>query len=88
MKLWLLRPHRPMSVIRTDGDAWDPWYNVIFGFVLRAETQAAARRLAHENAGDENRSELDPWLDPAQSTCEELTGDGPAEVILSDLHQS
>lgn len=40
MKLWLLRPIDP------HGGLWDPWFDKIFGFVVRAETETEARTLA------------------------------------------
>ncbi len=87
MKLWLLRP------IRQDGDAWDPWYDKSFGFVVRADTEERAREVANSNGGDETgpakvdiyRTGGDPWLDPKQSTCEELTADGDECMVIQDF---
>ena len=87
MKLWLLRP------VDDNSAAWDPWYDKAFGFVVRAATEEEARRLANTEGGDEKgpartdvyRTGGDPWLDPKQSTCIELTGDGEAEVIFRDF---
>lgn len=87
MKLWLLRP------VEND-PLWDPWYDKAFGFVVRAETEAEARALAHEDAGDENRGEfmhekLGPkgraWLDAEHSTCVELPADGEPGVVIRDF---
>lgn len=85
MKLWLLLPGN-------NGIAWSPWYDKAFGFVVRAETEDEARKLANANGGDETgpitehvyRTGGDPWLDPSQSTCVELTPEGEAGVILRD----
>lgn len=93
MKLWLIRP-------KTDGltdadNPWEPWFDKAFGFVVRADTEEQARQLAHEDAGDENRGEFfsrktantnEPWLDAKYSTCEELTPDGEAGVVMQDFH--
>jgi hypothetical protein len=89
MKLWLLRPIH----IEND-DPWEPWYNKAFGFVVRAETEDAARQFAHSEAGDENRGEFSmhktsdtktPWLDPKYSTCLELFADGDAGIVIRDF---
>ena len=86
-RLFLLRP--------VDGNdkAWDPWYDKVFGFVVRADNEKQARALANAQGGDEcgpvrqsvYRMGGDPWLDPDQSTCEELTAHGEAGVILRDF---
>lgn len=76
MKLWLLRPREGQA-------AWERWYDKAFGFVVRAKTEAEARKLAGENCGDEGDA---CWLDSAQSTCEELTRKGKSCVIIQDFH--
>jgi len=93
MNLYLLKP------IDAENGPWKPWYDKAFGFVIRAETEEAARNLADSRAGDEN-SPVDsygnyiytedtpdrhPWLDPAVSTCVILTNDGPEEEIMRDF---
>jgi hypothetical protein len=72
MTLWILRPV-------TD---WKPWYDKSFGFVVRAENESAARVIASENAGDEGAA---AWLKSEETTCQELTADGPATMILRDF---
>ena len=73
MKLFLLM--RPEEF----GSNWD----TTMGFVLRAENEAKARKLAADKThGDEGR---DPWLDPHLVTCTEILVDGPEEVILCDF---
>jgi len=87
MKLWLLGP------IHTKGDdPWEPWYDKAFGFVIRAETGLRARVVADENGGYENRGESrtttqtkNPWLDPKYSTCNELSPNGPEELVIRDF---
>jgi len=51
-------------------------------FVIRAESEAAARAVAAANCGDEGSRE---WLDPERSTCELLEPDGPDGVMLRDF---
>jgi hypothetical protein len=84
MKLWLLRPVPEDSL-------WKPWYDKSFGFVVRAETESHARKIAEENAGDENRqlgdanTERCAWLNATHSTCVELTPDGEPGLIIVDF---
>lgn len=88
MKLWILRPveNRPVG-----DDPWEPWYDKCFGFVIRSETADGARRYAQAGAGDEQpwhehkRDETKPWLDPKYSTCEELTVEGDAGIVIQDF---
>ncbi len=89
MKLWLLRP------IDEESGPWEPWYDKTFGFVVRAENEADARKMADENAGDENNyrrvhasGDGNPWLHTAFSSCKELLADGEAVVIIEDNHAS
>ena len=70
MKLWLLDL----------GNKWD--YDWVHGFVIRAETEAQARKLAASWAGDEGEA---AWLRPENSTCEELLVQGDAEMLLRDV---
>ncbi len=89
MKLWILRPRET-----TEGDnPWSPWYDKVFGFVVRAETARAARKIANENAGDENRGcflgektskTKQPWLDAKYSKCTRLGDDGKQGLVMRD----
>lgn len=79
MKLWLLRPIDPKA------GPWCPWYDKAFGFVIRAATQAAARKVADENAADENDNRNHPWLNPTLSTCTELRPEGAPGLVLRDF---
>lgn len=91
MKLWLLKPREDLS---PKNNLWEPWYDKAFGFVVRAESEDQARQLANKNAGDEKFEQLEgygaspgspnAWLDAKYSTCEELSADGKAEVIIRD----
>jgi len=70
-RLWLLRPV----------SAWEPWYDRAFGFVVEADTEAAARVAASLEHGDEG---AEVWLSDASTTCAELPT-GISGVILRDL---
>lgn len=91
MKLWVLRP---VAGLEKDNDPWEPWYKKAFGFVVRAETEEEARSMADADGGAENYSGIGtskeyeivgPWLDSRYSTCEELTTEGEAEVVMRDF---
>lgn len=61
------------------------------GFIIRAATPAEARSLAQDNGGNEvspySGEELFPfWTNPLLTTCEELSLEGPTQVILRDFH--
>ena len=71
MKLWLLK--RP-----EDDCSWDEYD----GFVIRAQNEVQARRIASENPGDEGAS---VWLSSVLSTCEELKNQGIPGIVLSDF---
>jgi hypothetical protein len=79
MKLWLLTP--------TDEGAaeWHTWHNCMFGFVVRAANESAARIEASKQAGDEGPG---AWAQRNLSRCEELTGSGAAGVILSAYNRA
>jgi hypothetical protein len=57
----------------------------MFGFVIRANSESAARALAAEQAGDEGP---EAWLSPDSATCVELKADGNPEVIMSDYNST
>jgi hypothetical protein len=77
MRLWILRP------VDEEMEPWAPWFDCTFGFVIRGESESAARRLAAEQAGDEGGQ---AWLSPDSATCTELQADGSAEFIMSDYN--
>lgn len=72
---------------------WSPWYDKVFGFVVRAENEEEARKLANEEGRNENcdirhtvnRTGGKPWLDSNFSECVELTEKGDKGVIIRDL---
>ena len=97
MKLWILRP---VAGLPEDDNPWEPWYEKAFGFVIRAETEEDARKIAHENAGHENDGEFKlpqmshaehrwntttPWLDAKYTSCTELSAEGEAGVLMRDF---
>lgn len=92
--LWLLRPR---DFLPDDDNPWNPWYDKCFGFVIRADSEKEARKLANENGRDENRGEFlnkkvahttSPWLDERYSTCINLSDIdiGPSRIIMQDNH--
>jgi hypothetical protein len=74
MNLWLLKP----AAFLPQGSPWDRW-DAAQAFVIRAETDQVARKLAAKVAGEEGR---DAWLDGELSTCEVLSPSGSTSVIL------
>jgi hypothetical protein len=78
MKLWLLRP-------KDESVALPHWHNNMFGFVVRAESESAARIEASKQAGDEGPG---TWAERNLSSCEELTSAGPSGVVMSDYNRA
>lgn len=89
MRLWLLRPREGFTDKNLSVESpWSPWYDKVFGFVVRAETEAEARAVASEEGGDENREVSGaryPWIDPHYSTCEPLTDEGEPGLVIRDF---
>lgn len=90
-RLWLLRP------IGIEDDGWpskgSPWdragyWDCNHGFVIRADSEQQARRMAAGVPGDENRLSPSPWLMPEHSTAEVLTADGDIGMVMRDFHSS
>ena len=67
MKLWLVKQSGRVGWDQTEG------------FVIRAKSEAAARKIASENAYGSERA---TWLDAAYSSCVEVKPTGEAEIIL------
>lgn len=69
-------------------------YDMAQGFVVRAENESTARRLAAEAGGDEQPTDEDSyyplpntgWLNPACASCELLLPDGETDVIIRDFN--
>lgn len=82
MKLWLLFP------IDLNSSPWQSHYSVI-SFVIRADNEKEARKIAQENGGDEigdfrdieGAREIHAWTDPNLSECIRITESGPAGII-------
>jgi hypothetical protein len=98
MRLWLLRPRA--DVLARPAHPWEPPYDKVFGLVVRAPDEAAARELAHGGAGYEGlgihrkfgafeeESAPEVWLDPGWTCCALLEPEGEAGVILVDRRES
>jgi hypothetical protein len=67
MKLWLIEQSAQVD--------WDE----AVGFVIRAESEVEARKMASKEAGDEGAV---TWLDIAHSNCVELNSKGEGAIIL------
>jgi hypothetical protein len=99
MKLWLLRPvgydpgdatedHHPWFNFNREGSGspWDPWCDKAFGFVVRAESEAAARAIVVlRDTSLRVISGEHPWASEKWSTCVELTSDGPVGILIQDF---
>lgn len=83
MKLWILKPKQSLE---KNDNPWEPWYDKNHGFVIRAESENDARKIAHNEAGDENNSKFskEPWLDSKYSSCDVLLEDGEAGLIMEE----
>ncbi len=85
MRLWILRAIDTNPV----GNPWEPWYDKCFAFVVRAESETAARQIADKNAGDENCTNYQhPWMDSAYSTCDPLMEDGEEGLVIQDYRSA
>jgi hypothetical protein len=71
-RLWILRPQHPGF------GRWKEWYDKAVAFVVCADTEEEARRLASCAHGCEN---ADAWTDHTLSTCKLLTPDEPGIVV-------
>jgi len=85
MNLWLLQPVDAVAARKNTfgGSEVKRWtWDCAYGFVVRAESEESARKLAAIEAGDEER---DAWTNPALSTCEVLDPNGEADVVMRDF---
>lgn len=65
MKLFRLRPNPSRDLkVNGEGNTRDPFsgYDIKIGFVIRAESEEEARKMAEENAGDEVYATYGKWL--------------------------
>lgn len=89
MKLWILKPRTDLPEENSERNPWFVPYDVMQAVVIRAESEEQAREFAQrEDNGECKWRRVFPWLDPSLSTCEELTADGPAGVIVADVTES
>lgn len=88
MPIYLLKPLDEFDVNKNRSNE-NPWliertpYDKVFGFVIRAKDSKEARRIADNNAGDENHGDVSPWLSPKCSSCRQIK-DGASSIILKD----
>lgn len=85
MKLFELRP---VNGLVADNNPWWHGYDKCFCFIIRADSETEARKIADQNAGDENKYFKNPWQDKNYSTCIELTQGGKSGIISKELHTS
>lgn len=71
-KLYILEPVKD----------WKPWYDKLFGVIVRARTEKQARKMASKYAGDEGK---EVWLDADKTTCTLLLNEGDVEVIMTNF---
>lgn len=93
-RLWLLRPHA--EVLARKSHPWRPWFDKVFGIVVRAENEAQARALAQSGAGTEGLGiyrglgcsdeaiTAGGSLDSAYTAYDELDPAGPVGIVLVD----
>jgi len=93
-QLWLLRPRE--EVLTRESHPWRPWFDKVFGFVVRAESEGEARELAQGAAGneglgiyralgcDDEETAVGVWLQPRYTTCDVLDAEGKTTVVLID----
>ena len=76
MALWLLKPKENLVE-----NYWDNPYDKQHGFVIRAQSETEARRIAQENAAQESFRES-VWLDPTITECTQVQPEGNSALIL------
>ena len=63
-------------------------YDIAWGFVVRAKSPKAARRLAAGrdtgNVGWQGNVEINRWLVPKFSSCSEVKAEGKEEIIVEE----
>lgn len=73
MALWILKRHEAEG------------HDEMFACIVRAPTEAKARKIAGRHCGDEGKR---PWLSPGPrmgSSCERVDRKGKAAMILRDF---
>lgn len=79
MKLFLLNLRKDYS--NNSSALANTYYDMVLGFVVRAENEEAARQIASDNHEDEGDQ---VWFDRSKVTCEEIHVSGDAGMILKD----
>jgi len=59
------------------------WHDEAYGYVVRATSSRAARKLAAECFGGDEPEDV--WLDPDKSTCTRITASGEPEILLAAI---
>lgn len=87
MKLWILKPAKDFAVcLPRVGDPWGNCWDCYLGFVVRAETELDARKIASQaRGGDESRA-VNVWLDEKYTICGELLASGDPGIVMSDFN--
>ena len=92
---WLLQPRERFvndDTRRQADNPWEPWYDLCFGFVVRAETEEAARACAQDEANDRHEHMPEPptgqWIDARYSSCTLLADEGEEGIVLVDQHRA
>ena len=86
MKIWKLQP---IKGLKGDKDVFN--CDCATGFIIRAETEEAARALAQVSGGDETwawEGEKMIWTDSEYVECKEVTAEGKMEVIMRDYWEA
>lgn len=88
--LWILGETEKNYVLDVRGyqthDVESPFYSIYDcanGFVIEAETEQEARKIASDAHGDEGAN---AWLDPKWTYCNELKPDGEPGIWMRDFH--
>lgn len=84
MKLWIITPKEGLQ---KENNPWIPWYDKLFGIVVRAPNEKLARLYATTEHGDEDwERDSSVWLDENLTDCSELTADGEQGVVIKDFN--
>lgn len=95
MKLWLLKARTDLP---KENNPWAVWYDKMFSLVVVAKNESEARQIAtacdgfelHKGFYDKGSiwQEGHAWLSPEYSTCEMLTVQGVARVVIRDVREA
>ena len=91
MELYLLEPKDKYKNDEVDNkeNPWSPWYDKTFGFVIAAESEKEARKIAdkrnhkwYSSHGSKHYEGL--WLDDNYAKCINLKNINDKGIVLSD----